>query len=106
MVVITIFYRRKQMDFSYVYLPGDLTSLLLESLSNRVEKYVEIETSGKVTGLKYQHTMNFIMGEISMLTRILDIEWNYKETGQAYYEFINSLIEKFDFEVQKLTINK
>ncbi|MGG3102118.1 hypothetical protein ABEP12_02325 [Bacillus velezensis] len=67
---------------------------LRKMLTDVINEFIRIEKSE--TGLAYQQKSFYIRGEISLITTLIDEKWNYKETGQSYFEFLKNLVDKYE----------
>lgn len=76
------------------------TSNIREVITTLINDYIRIEKNE--TGLAYQQQSNFKMGQINIITKLMDEEWDFKGTGQCYYDFLKYLVEKYKLSVWRI----
>ncbi|QPA61318.1 hypothetical protein [Lysinibacillus sphaericus] len=76
------------------------TSNIREVITTLINDYIRIEKNE--TGLAYQQQSNFKMGQINIITKLMDEEWDFKRTGQCYYDFLKYLVEKYELSVWRI----
>ncbi|RKJ45991.1 hypothetical protein D7X33_34440 [Butyricicoccus sp. 1XD8-22] len=64
------------------------------TLTELINEFIRIEKSE--TGLAYQQKTNYTRGKISLITSFINEEWNYKKSGQSYYNFLRFIVEKYE----------
>ncbi|MCY7883091.1 hypothetical protein MOD62_16020 [Bacillus spizizenii] len=69
---------------------------LRKMLTDVINEFIRIEKS--VTGMTYQQKSYYIRGKLSLITALIEEEWNHKETGQSYFEFLKYLVDKYDLD--------
>ena len=76
------------------------TSNIREVITTLINDYIRIEKNE--TGLAYQQQSYFKMGQINIITKLMGEEWDFKGTGQCYYDFLKYLVEKYELSVWKI----
>ena len=76
------------------------SSNIREVITTLINDYIRIEKNE--TGLAYQQQSYFKMGQINILTKLMGEEWDFKGTGQCYYDFLNYLVEKYELSVWRI----
>ncbi|KQN96776.1 hypothetical protein [Paenibacillus sp. Leaf72] len=64
-----------------------------KTLTALINEFIRVENSE--TGLEYQVRSNYIRGQIDLLTTMINEKWQVKDTGQSYYEHLNTLVQVY-----------
>ncbi|MED2127950.1 hypothetical protein P4V88_23355 [Bacillus thuringiensis] len=48
--------------------------------------------------LPIDNKSSFVRGQINVITTLLDETWDYKESGQSYFDFLKYLVNKYQLE--------
>lgn len=73
---------------------------LREVITTLINEYIRIEKNS--TGIAYQQQINYIMGQINIIIKLMDEKWDFHESGQSYYDFLKYLVEKYNLSVWKI----
>lgn len=68
-----------------------------DTLSKLINSFIEIEQNPDIKGLVYQQKSSYVMGQISILTELLNAP--PKRINKSYYEYLNDLIDILSLDV-------
>ncbi|MCP1181244.1 hypothetical protein NKS28_27930 [Bacillus sp. 1663tsa1] len=96
------YHKQESKDFNLENMSMEIPRVILSSkairemLTERINEFIRIEKS-KNDG-RYHEKSSFVRGQINVITTFIDETWDYKESGQSYFEFLKYLVNKYQLE--------
>ncbi|MGR6017763.1 hypothetical protein ACT7CM_27315 [Bacillus paranthracis] len=96
------YHKQEAKDFNLENMSMEIPRVILSSkairemLTERINEFIRIEKS-KNDG-RYHEKSSFVRGQINVITTFIDETWDYKESGQSYFEFLKYLVNKYQLE--------
>ncbi|AEA19294.1 MULTISPECIES: hypothetical protein [Bacillus cereus group] len=96
------YHKQEAKDFNLENMSMEIPEVILSSkairemLTERINEFIRIEKSENDG--KYHVKSSFVRGQINVITTLLDETWDYKESGQSYFDFLKYLVNKYQLE--------
>ncbi|HDR7001827.1 TPA: hypothetical protein QCW13_005066 [Bacillus cereus] len=96
------YHRQEANDFNLENMSMKIPEVILSSkairemLTERINEFIRIEKSENDG--KYHVKSSFVRGQINVITTLLDETWDFKESGQSYFDFLKYLVNKYQLK--------
>ncbi|MED3102053.1 hypothetical protein BTT_63940 (plasmid) [Bacillus thuringiensis serovar morrisoni str. 4AA1] len=96
------YHKQEAKDFNLENISMEIPEVTLSSkairemLTDRINEFIRIEKSENDG--KYHVKSSFVRGQINVITTLLDETWDFKESGQSYFDFLKYLVSKYQLE--------